>query len=110
MDPIRGLGGPSFHCGTQVLGVSRCVPGGAQRTVFRMEYKTPEAGDGERVKAALDNAGLSERRASERTGIPLTSLNRKLRGLTPFTATDLRKLGHLLGVPASTLLAEEVAA
>lgn len=92
------------------MGVSRCVPDGAQRTVFRMEYKSPEEVDGERVKFALDTAGISERAAADRTGIPLTTLNRKLRGIAPFTATELRKLGQLLGVPASSLLTEEVAA
>lgn len=75
-----------------------------------MEYKSPEEADGQRVKQAIDDAGLSERDVAEQTGIPLTTLNRRLRGHAPFTATELRKIGQVLGVPASSLIVEEVAA
>lgn len=78
--------------------------------MFRVEYKPQEQADGRLVKEALAAAGLSERQASDQTGIALTTLNRKLRGQAPFTAPELRKLGRLLGVKASTLLADEVPA
>lgn len=79
-------------------------------TVFRMAHKTPEEVDGERVREAIRSAGLSDRQAAERSGIPPVTLNRKLRGHAAFNSTELRKLAHVLGVAASSLITEEVAA
>lgn len=75
-------------------------------TVIRMEHKPLEEVQGQRVKEALARAGLSERQAALSTGIALTTLNRKIRGHVPFTATELHKLGGLLGVSGSSLMAE----
>lgn len=75
-----------------------------------MDHKTPEQVDGERVRQAIAEANLSERSVSEQIGVPWTTFLRKLRGLTPFTSTDLRRLGRVLGVHASSFLTEDVAA
>ena len=57
------------------------------------------------VKAALDKAGLSEAEAARRTGIPQTTLNRRLVGNPPgFTIAELSSLASLLGIDTSDLL------
>lgn len=57
------------------------------------------------IKAALQRAGLSEAEAARRTGIPQTTLNRRLLGNPPgFTIAELSSLASLLGMDASDLL------
>jgi len=63
------------------------------------------------VKAALDRAGLTVNRAARLTGIPQSTLDRKLLGGPPgFTVSELARLAVLLGVEASQLLRQEAAA
>lgn len=57
------------------------------------------------IKAALQRAGLSEAEAARRTGIPQTTLNRRLVGNPPgFSIAELSSLASLLGMDASDLL------
>lgn len=69
---------------------------------------TPEATSkalAEAVKAALETAGVSRRDAAERTGIPLTTLQRRLTGRSPFLVTELAVLASLTGTTVSALAA-----
>lgn len=52
---------------------------------------------GQNVRAAFDEAGLSVNGASRESGIPYTSLDRKLKGLSSFTVAELRRLGAITG-------------
>ena len=57
------------------------------------------------VRAALDKAGLSVNRTATLTGIPQSTLDRRLRGTPPgFTVTELSSLASLLGVDVIDLL------
>lgn len=57
------------------------------------------------IKAALQRAGLSEAEAARRTGIPQTTLNRRLVGNPPgFSIAELSSLASLLGMDVSDLL------
>ena len=57
------------------------------------------------VKAALAEADLSEAEAARRSGIPQSTLNRRLLGGTPgFTIAELSSLASLLGREVSDLL------
>ena len=53
---------------------------------------------GRTVEEAIDDAGLSKRHVSEATGIPLTTLLRKLagRGKSTFTAIELYDIAKVL--------------
>ena len=62
------------------------------------------------VKAALDGAGLSEAEAARHTGIPQSTLNRRLVGNPPgFTIAELSSLASLLGTDVSCLLGQGAA-
>lgn len=63
------------------------------------------------VKAGLDRAGYSVNRAATLTGIPQSTLDRKILGNPPgFTVTELSLLASLLGVEASSLLRQDAVA
>lgn len=65
------------------------------------------------VTGALAEAGVSRLEASERTGIPRSTLYRKCDGIgKAFDADELARLAALLGVTVSALVAraEEMAA
>lgn len=53
------------------------------------------------VSAALGGAGIAQRDAAARTGIPLSTLSRRLTGNSPFTVTELDLIADLLGVKVS---------
>jgi transcriptional regulator with XRE-family HTH domain len=55
------------------------------------------------VAEALAEAGVSQRKAAEATGIPLTTLSRRLTGASPLLATELASLASLLGITVSAL-------
>lgn len=70
---------------------------------------TPEstsAGIAAAVRAALDRAGITRRDAALRTGIPLTTLQRRLTGRSPFLVTELSALASLTGTTVSALATE----
>lgn len=58
------------------------------------------------VLRRLDEAEISQREAAVRTGIPLTTLNRRLTGASPFLATELQSLASLLRTTVSRLAIE----
>jgi transcriptional regulator with XRE-family HTH domain len=55
------------------------------------------------VAEALRVAGISQRSAAEATGIPLTTLSRRLTGAAPFLVTELFSLAKVLGTTVSAL-------
>ncbi|AKU15786.1 helix-turn-helix transcriptional regulator [Luteipulveratus mongoliensis] len=59
------------------------------------------------VLEALAEAGISQREAAEKTGIPSTTLNRRLSptGNSPLTADEIVRLATLLGTRPSALMA-----
>ncbi len=56
------------------------------------------------VSAALRDAGISQRDAAARTGIPLATLGRRLTGRSPFIVTELALLGELTGLTVTDLI------
>jgi hypothetical protein len=60
--------------------------------------------------AALKAAGITKRAAATLTGIPLTTLSRRLTGASPFLVTELPALARVLCVPVSDLAAAAEAA
>ena len=62
------------------------------------------------VKAGLDRAGYSVNRAATLTGIPQSTLDRKLLGGPPgFNITELSLLASLLRTDVSDLLRQDAA-
>lgn len=57
-----------------------------------------------RVQAALDAAGRTPLAVSEQTGIPRTTLLRRLTGTSPFTIAELDLISGNLGVPVHSLI------
>jgi transcriptional regulator with XRE-family HTH domain len=55
------------------------------------------------VSAALSAAGIAQRDAAARTGIPLSTLSRRLTGNSPFNTDELALIADLLGVNVSDL-------
>lgn len=49
------------------------------------------------VKSALREQGITQQDASERTGIPLTTFKRHLRGTSPMNTSELERVAALLG-------------
>ena len=62
------------------------------------------------VTKALREAGVSQRAASEQTGIPLTTLVRRLTGRSPFLITELAALAEVCGCQPADFLAADVKA
>jgi len=58
------------------------------------------------VKTRLTEAGISLREAATRTGIPLTTLSRRLTGTSPFSADELALVASLFGIAVSDLAGE----
>lgn len=56
------------------------------------------------VAAAMSDAGKSEVAVSEATGIPRSTLKRRLSGFSSFTVDELQRVADLLEVPVTTLL------
>lgn len=64
----------------------------------------------ERVRSAMDAAGISEVVLSETTHIPRSTLRRRLSGESDWLTGELTKISARLDVPLLALLADEVAA
>jgi hypothetical protein len=56
------------------------------------------------VSEALKAAGISQRRAAAQTGIPLSTLRRRLKDASPLLATELAVLADLLATKVSTIM------
>lgn len=63
-----------------------------------------------RVRSAMEEQGQTEKGLADATGIPRTTLRRRLTGNSPFTLNELDVLAPLLGISLVDLLAEEPAA
>lgn len=50
------------------------------------------------LAAALTGAGISQRQAADATGIPLTTLRRRLSGQSPLHIDELETLGRLVNL------------
>lgn len=59
----------------------------------------------ERVAAGIEASGLTTLAVSERTGIPRTTLLRRLTGTSPFTVAELGLISAELGVAPESLVA-----
>jgi transcriptional regulator with XRE-family HTH domain len=62
------------------------------------------------VSAALGESNLSVLSAAEQTGIPRSTLSRRLTGTSPFTITELDLLARLLGVSVEHFITNGAAA
>ena len=60
---------------------------------------------GEAVARALEAANISRRDAAEQTGIPLTTLQRRILGRSPFRVNELAIIASLTGVSVVDLVA-----
>jgi hypothetical protein len=56
------------------------------------------------VNARLRDAGIPQREASERTGIPMTSFVRRITGKHPFDIDELAAIAGLLDVSVAALI------
>jgi len=56
------------------------------------------------VNKLLADAGVSQKRAAETTGIPRATLLRRLSGATPFHTTELAAIANLLGINVSDII------
>lgn len=57
------------------------------------------------VSSQLRAAGIAQRTAAEQTGIPFTTLRRRLTGLASFKLSELARLAALLDVTVAALIA-----
>lgn len=64
----------------------------------------------DRVRAAMQRAGVSEVVLSEDTHIPRSTLRRRLSGTSDWLTSELTAISGRLGVRLLDLLADEVAA
>lgn len=64
----------------------------------------------QRVRDAMEEQGQTEKGLAEATGIPRTTLQRRLTGNSDFTVTELDALARHLGIALVDLLADEPAA
>lgn len=71
--------------------------------ITRIGYTTAVASV---VTDRIDAAGKSHLRISEETGIPRTTLARRLSGASPFTVAELSALAAALGTTPSALVAD----
>lgn len=69
-----------------------------------MDTHTFEKAIAEVVKIALADAGVSRRDAATLTGIPLTTLTRRLTGNSPFLSTELDRIASVAGTTVSALM------
>lgn len=73
-------------------------------TVTRMTTAQQVSADlTEVVVAAADDAGISQRRLSEMTGIPLVTISRTFRGLRSMNVLDLAAIADALGTSITDL-------
>lgn len=61
-------------------------------------------GTAQAVTEALKNSGKSQLSLSDESGIPRTTLLRRLSGASPFTVAELQRIADVLGVSVVSLL------
>ena len=76
-------------------------------TVVYMDSTGYAAAVAAKVEKAIDDAGETQVSISEKTGIPRTTLQRRLNssGVHPFNMRELADIATALGVPAAELAA-----
>ena len=81
--------------------------------LFHMDQNTPSAmTEGNAfaasiaggVREAMTSGGITHRELSEKSGIPLATLHRRLTATTPFTMTEIKAVSIALGLDVSDLL------
>lgn len=71
----------------------------------------PRTATARKVASAIEAAKLTRQQVSDLTGIPKTTLLRKLRGHSSFTICEIASVAKAVGVkPAALISFEEVAA
>lgn len=74
--------------------------------LFRMNTNRTESERvAESVRVEMDKQHISQRRLAEQTGIPVTTLHRKLKGASPFTTTDIALIARELGTSMTAIIA-----
>lgn len=71
--------------------------------VTRMDHKPLATTVSQTVLDVLAARSISQRVLSEQTGIPFTTLHRRLHG-SPFTIDELEKVGAYLGITVTQLV------
>lgn len=72
------------------------------RLLYMQTPTTPINDLGRIVAAALKDAGINQRDAASRTGIPLSTLSRRLGGVgKPFDVAELEALANICGLNVS---------
>lgn len=71
---------------------------------------TPRSATAAKVVAAVASANLTRRDLADATGIPYTTLFRKLNGHSSFTLDEIASVAAALNVEPTSLLAFEAAA
>ena len=66
--------------------------------------ETTTAATAARVSAAVSQAGMSRLNLSEASGIPYTTLGRKLRGLSSWTVEEIDHVARALSVEPASLV------
>lgn len=66
--------------------------------------QTPRSATASKVAAAVEAAGLSRRHLSEATGIPYTTLYRKLNGHSPYTLDEIASIASAVCVHPAELV------
>ena len=61
------------------------------------------------VTSRLRSAGVAQRAAAEQTGIPFTTLRRRLTGHSSFTMSELARIAALLELTVQQLLEDDAA-
>lgn len=74
-----------------------------------MDNESYDAAVADEVRRALEDAGASVRATALATGIPYTTLDRKLKG-APFQVRELRLIGKHLGRGTASFLPDEAVA
>jgi hypothetical protein len=58
----------------------------------------------ERISLAIQTSGIKKVAISEKTGIPCSTLNSKLRAYSPFTVADVFRIADVIGCDPILLL------
>lgn len=72
--------------------------------MFYMEHTNNPEAVAETVRVALDTAGISLREVTRSTGIPNSTLSRRMTGNSSFTLAEIYQIAGLLQVLPSELI------
>lgn len=63
---------------------------------------------GKQVDKKIEATGITKRAVSEKSGMPYSSLNSKLKGFRSFNIDEILAIAEAIGEPPSELLPEEL--